>query len=104
MGRTARAGLEGTAITLYEPSEDDKIVKIEKLGIPFIHEDVKNGEWVEVKERHARRNRVKEEDDIDRKATSFVRKPAKVKPGYKKKMAQEVERFKKRERRLTRKK
>lgn len=104
VGRTARAGLEGTAITLYEPSEDDKIVKIEKLGIPFVHEDVKNGEWVEVKERHARRNRVKEEDDVDRKATSFVRKPAKVKPGYKKKMAQEVERFKKRERRLTRKK
>lgn len=104
VGRTARAGLEGTAITLYEPSEDDKIVKIEKLGIPFIHEDVKNGEWVEEKERHARRKRVKEADEIDRKAASFVRKPAKVKPGYKKKMAQDVERFKKRERRLKRKK
>ncbi len=104
VGRTARAGLEGTAITLYQPSEDDKIVRIEKLGIPFIHEDVKNGEWVEVKERHARQKRVKEEDDIDRKATSFVRKPAKVKPGYKKKMAQQVEKFKKRERRITRKK
>ncbi|CAM3120948.1 DEAD/DEAH box helicase [Filibacter tadaridae] len=104
VGRTARAGLEGTAITLYEPTEEDKIVQIEKLGIPFVHEDVKNGEWIEVKERHARKNRVKGADDIDRKANSFVRKPAKVKPGYKKKMAQEVEKVKKRERRLNRKK
>ena len=71
VGRTARAGLEGTAITLYEPSEDDKIVRIEKMGIPFIHEDVKNGEWIEVKERHARKNRVKQEDEIDRKAVSI---------------------------------
>ncbi len=104
VGRTARAGLEGTAITLYEPSEDDKVVRIEKMGIPFVHEDVKKGEWVEIKERHARKNRLKQEDEIDRKAVSIVKKPAKVKPGYKKKMAQEIEKIKKRERRLKRKK
>lgn len=104
VGRTARAGLEGIAITLYEPSEDDKIVQIEKMGIPFVHEDIKNGEWQEVKERHARKRRVKETDDLDRKAASYVRKPDKVKPGYKKKMAREMESFKKRERRLKRKK
>ena len=44
---------------LYDPSEEDKIVRIEKMGIPFIHEEVKNGEWVEVKERHARKKRTK---------------------------------------------
>jgi len=103
VGRTARAGLEGIAITMYEPSEDDKIVQIEKMGIPFIHEDVKKGEWVEVKERHARKKRVKEVDELDRKAASYVRKPSKVKPGYKKKMAKDIEKFKKRERRLKRK-
>ncbi|MBB4825739.1 ATP-dependent RNA helicase CshB [Sporosarcina luteola] len=104
VGRTARAGLEGVAITLYEPSEDDKIVQIEKMGIPFVHEDIKNGEWQEVKERHARKRRVKETDELDKKAASYVRKPDKVKPGYKKKMAREMESFKKRERRLKRKK
>jgi len=104
VGRTARAGLEGTAITLYDPSEDDAIVKIEKMGVPFVHEDVKNGEWVQLKERHSRKNRSKEQDDIDKKAAAMIKKPAKVKPGYKKKRAQEVERFKKRERRLNRKK
>ncbi|GEN84366.1 DEAD-box ATP-dependent RNA helicase CshB [Sporosarcina luteola] len=103
VGRTARAGLEGIAITMYEPSEDDKIVQIEKMGIPFIHEDVKNGEWIEVKERNARKKRVKEVDELDRKAVSYVRKPDKVKPGYKKKMTKEIEKFKKRERRLKRK-
>lgn len=103
VGRTARAGLEGIAITLYDPSEDDKIVQIEKMGIPFIHEDVKNGEWTEVKERNARKKRVKESDELDRKAGSYVRKPDKVKPGYKKKMTKDIESFKKRERRLKRK-
>ena len=71
VGRTARAGLEGMAITLYEPSEDDKLVQIEKMGIPFIHEDVKKGEWIEVKDRNARKKRVKETDEIDRKAASY---------------------------------
>ncbi|MCZ2259341.1 DEAD/DEAH box helicase [Sporosarcina sp. G11-34] len=104
VGRTARAGLEGQAITLYDPSEDDKIVRIEQMGIPFIHEEVKNGQWVEVKERHARKNRVKEVEEIDYKVASFVRKPAKVKPGYKKKMTQKIEQIKKRERRIKRKK
>ena len=60
VGRTARAGLKGTAITLYEPSDEDAVVRIEKMGIPFVHKEVKNGEWFELKERHARKNRTKE--------------------------------------------
>ena len=74
------------------------------MGIPFIHEEVKNGQWVEVKERHARKTRTKQLDDIDKKAIAFVRKPKKVKPGYKKKMARQIEDIKKRERRIKRKK
>lgn len=104
VGRTARAGLEGNAITLYDPSEEDKINRIEALGIPFVHEEVKNGQWVEVKERHARKKRTKHLDEIDRKAIAMIKKPKKVKPGYKKKMTAEIEQFKKRERRIKRKK
>lgn len=103
VGRTARAGLGGTAITLYAPSDEDQINRIEKLGIPFVHEDVKNGEWIEVKERQARKKRVKETDEIDRQAVARVRKPDKVKPGYKKKMAKEVDQIKKRQRRMKKK-
>ena len=103
VGRTARAGMQGHAITLYEPSDEDAINQIEKLGIPFVHEDVKNGEWIEVKERQARKKRVREVDELDKKADSYIRKPDKVKPGYKKKMAEQKENFKKRQRRIKKK-
>ncbi len=38
---------------------------------------------------------------MDQKAKSKVRKPKKVKPGYKKKMKYEMEQIKKRERRVS---
>lgn len=99
VGRTARAGLEGHAITLYEPNEEEKVEAIENLGIPFVHEDVKKGEWVEIKERHARKKRAHQSDEIDREAARFIRKPKKVKPNYKKKRARQIENYKKQERR-----
>ncbi len=100
VGRTARAGNKGTAITLFEPSDEDAVVRVEKMGIPFVQMDVKDGEWSELKERHARKNRVKQENEIDVKAKALVRKPKKVKPGYKRNMKWEMEKIKKRERRL----
>jgi len=101
VGRTARAGLKGTAITLYEPTDEDAINRIEKMGIPFVHVDVKDGEWSELKERHTRENRKKTgASEIDIKAKALVRKPKKVKPGYKRNMRWEMEAIKKRERRI----
>ncbi|MFF2754293.1 DEAD/DEAH box helicase [Psychrobacillus sp. NPDC058041] len=100
VGRTARAGLTGTAITLYEPSDEDALVRIEKMGIPLEHKDVVKGEWTDLKERHARKNRTKNENEIDAKAKSLVRKPKKVKPGYKRNMKWEMDKVKKRERRI----
>jgi ATP-dependent RNA helicase CshB len=102
VGRTARAGTKGTAITLFQPEDEDAIVRIEKMGIPFEQKDIKNGEWSELKDRHARKNRVKQEDEIDKKAKALVRKPKKVKPGYKRNMKWEMEKVKKRERRIKR--
>jgi len=100
VGRTARAGLTGLAITLYEPSDEDALNRIEKMGITFEHKDVINGEWSELKERHARKNRPKMENEIDAKAKAAVRKPKKVKPGYKRNMKWEMEKVKKKERRI----
>lgn len=99
VGRTARAGNKGTAITLFEPEDEDALIRVEKMGIPFVQKDIKNGEWIELKERHARKNRVKHENEIDAKAKSLVRKPKKVKPGYKRNMRWEMEKIKKKERR-----
>ncbi len=98
VGRTARAGNKGTAITLFEPEDEDKIVRIEKMGIPFVQMDIKKGEWIELKERHSRQNRVKNENEIEKIAKAKVRKPKKVKPGYKRNMKWEMEKVKKKER------
>ncbi|MEO4052326.1 DEAD/DEAH box helicase [Solibacillus sp. CAU 1738] len=100
VGRTARAGNKGTAITLFQPEDEDALARIEKMGIPFVQKDVKDGEWTELKDRHQRKNRVKQENEIDAKAKSMVRKPKKVKPGYKRNMKWEMEKIKKRERRI----
>lgn len=99
VGRTARAGLQGTAIILYGPDDENDLARIEKMGIPFQQKDVKNGEWIELKERHARKKRVKQENELDQLAKALVRKPKKVKPGYKKAMKMKMEQIKKRERR-----
>lgn len=98
VGRTARAGNKGTAITLFEPEDEDKIVRLEKMDIPFEQMDIKKGEWIELKERHARQNRVKHENEIEKIAKAKVRKPKKVKPGYKRAMKWEMDKIKKKER------
>ncbi|AWE06828.1 DEAD/DEAH box helicase [Lysinibacillus sp. 2017] len=102
VGRTARAGSKGTAITLFQPEDEDAVVRIEKMGIPFVQKDIKNGEWSELKDRHQRASRKSErkEDEIDKKAKALVRKPKKVKPGYKRNMKWEMDKVKKRERRI----
>lgn len=104
VGRTARAGLKGVAITLFSPEDDDAIVRVEKMGIPFQQKDIVKGEFVDMKERHSRKNRVRTEDATDAKAKSMVHKPKSVKPMYKKKMKWKMDEIKKAERRKNRKK
>ncbi|MCK1991530.1 DEAD/DEAH box helicase [Peribacillus muralis] len=103
-GRTARAGYSGIAATLYDTSDEDSLNRLEKMGIEFRDADIQNGDWVDIDERNKRKNRKKQKSDIDVKASRHVKKPTKVKPGYKKKIQRDVENFKKRERRIQRKK
>jgi ATP-dependent RNA helicase CshB len=104
VGRTARAGFSGTALTVYEPSDEDALNRLEKLGIKFKHIDLKNKELVDIAERNKRQKRQKQEDSTDVKAKSMVKKPQKVKPGYKKKMQADIEKIKKRAKRVERRK
>ncbi|RFB17535.1 DEAD/DEAH box helicase [Bacillus sp. HNG] len=103
VGRTARAGYSGIAATIYDPSDEDAIVKLEKMGITFVNMDLEKDGWVNIGERNKRKARKKQVDEIDKLAKSKVKKPKKVKPGYKKKMNKEMEDFKKRQKRLKRK-
>ncbi|MEI2355952.1 DEAD/DEAH box helicase [Mesobacillus zeae] len=100
VGRTARAGQSGIALTVYETSDEDALNRLEKMGITFKSVDIQKGEWVEIGERNKRKKRKKQDDETDARAQSLVRKPAKVKPGYKKKMQADIEKIKKRARRL----
>ncbi|WP_099361937.1 DEAD/DEAH box helicase [Fredinandcohnia onubensis] len=103
VGRTARAGYSGIAATIYEPADEDAIIRLEKMGVTFVNKDLENEEWVNIGERNKRKARKKQVDEIDKLAQSQVKKPKKVKPGYKKKMNQEMEKIKKRQKRLKRK-
>lgn len=100
VGRTARAGYSGIALTIYESSDEDALNRLEKMGVQFKNVDLEKGEIVEIGERNKRKKRQKQEDETDVKAKSMVRKPQKVKPGYKKKMQADIDKIKKRAKRM----
>ncbi|MBP2623473.1 DEAD/DEAH box helicase [Streptococcus oricebi] len=87
VGRTGRNGLAGTAITLYQPSDDSDIRELEKLGIKFEPKTLKEGEFVETYDRDRRLNREKSREKLDTEMLGLVKKKKKkIKPGYKKKI------------------
>ena len=104
VGRTARAGYSGIALTIYEDRDEDALNKLENKGIEFRHCDLHDHEWVDLGDRNKRNKRKRQVNKIDLKAKSIIKKPKKVKPGYKKKLQQETESFKNREKRMQRKK
>ncbi|MFZ0476710.1 MAG: C-terminal helicase domain-containing protein, partial [Halobacillus sp.] len=91
VGRTAKAGLQGTAINLYKEGDLPLIQKLESRGLTFNFYEVKNGEWKEVNSYNERQTRERKETDLEKKARQMVRKPKKVKPGYKKKMKKKAD-------------
>jgi len=104
VGRTARAGYSGIALTVYESSDEDALNRLEKMGISFKNVDLSNGELIEISERNKRKKRQKKENEVDVKAKSMVKKPQKVKPGYKKKMQADIDKLKKRAHRIEKRK
>ncbi|MFD1609905.1 DEAD/DEAH box helicase [Oceanobacillus luteolus] len=96
VGRTARAGLEGTAISLYTEEDLPLIEKLEKKGLQISYVDINNGEFVEAKPWNTRKLRKNTTTNLENEAWKQVRKVKKVKPGYKKKMKKEQENIKRR--------
>ncbi|EFV77355.1 hypothetical protein HMPREF1013_02316 [Bacillus sp. 2_A_57_CT2] len=77
VGRTARAGFSGIAVTVYETSDEDALNRLEKMGLEFQHKDLQKGEWTDLDNRNKRKTRQKQTDDIDKKAASLVKIPKK---------------------------
>lgn len=94
VGRTARAGMEGTAISIYHESDLPLVEKLEQKGLSFTYTEVKDGEWKEAKPWNERHLRTKTTTNIEKEAWKQVRKAKKVKPGYKKKMKKQQESIK----------
>jgi ATP-dependent RNA helicase CshB len=99
VGRTARAGYTGIATTIYEPSDQDAITRLEKMGIEFLHRDLIRGEWVDLPPWNRRSKRAKQDAEIEQ-LLAKMKKSKQIKPGYKKKLLAEIEKQKKRLRRL----
>lgn len=103
VGRTGRNQLPGTAITLYEPSDERKINEIEALGIPFKPKEIKNDEVIDSYDRNRRQKREKKRDELDTTLIGLVKKKKKkIKPGYKKQIQREIEKSNKQKRKMER--
>ncbi|OQQ92517.1 DEAD/DEAH box helicase [Ligilactobacillus salivarius] len=103
VGRTGRNGMKGTAITLYEPSEEKLIDELESVGVHFVPKAVKNGEIVDSYDRNRREKRQTRKESMDPKLRGFVKKEKKKrKPGYKKKIKRAIKRDEQQKRRIAR--
>lgn len=97
-GRTGRAGHEGICYALYDKKEDGYIRHLETKGIHFEHRNLKNGNWVDLEPLH--KKKVKKDDPLEKEIAKIVTKKKKqVKPGYKKKRKEEVEKLKRKAKR-----
>ncbi|WP_337018454.1 DEAD/DEAH box helicase [Oceanobacillus massiliensis] len=94
VGRTARAGMEGMAISLYDEADLKLIAKLEQKGLTFTYVEVKDGDWKEAKPWNERKLRTNTTTNSEREAWKQVPKAKKVKPGYKKKMKRQQESIK----------
>lgn len=100
VGRTGRNGLTGTAITLYQPSDDSDIKELEKMGIVFVPKVLKDGEFQDTYDRDRRNSREKSYKKLDTEMMGLVKKKKKkVKPAYKKKIQWVVDEKRRKERR-----
>lgn len=103
VGRTGRNGMEGTAITLYAPSEDKMIAELENLGISFEEKKLSNGELVASYDRNRRFKRRTRSNKLDPKIVGMVKKEKKKrKPGYKNKIKRAIKRDEQQKRKLAR--
>ena len=96
-GRTGRASRDGQCIALYKESDTKSIQSLIKQGIEFEHQDVKNKQFVDLKPYVNKRPMKK--DAFHEEVEKIVHKKKKVKPNYKKRQRQEIDRMKRKKRR-----
>lgn len=97
-GRTGRANRDGMCLALYHESDEAAIRELMHQGVVFEHQDLRQGQWVDLKPYGLKRKRSK--DPLQKEIEKIVsKKPKKVKPNYKKKQKQEIEKLKRKRKR-----
>ena len=99
VGRTARAGWDGVAVTLTGREDQDAIARLEKQGFTFGYRELKKGEWVELEKR---KRPQQKRDDNPSGSSKAKAKPKKVKPAYKKKARYKQDKENQKNRRIER--
>ncbi|MDD6466642.1 MAG: DEAD/DEAH box helicase [Erysipelotrichaceae bacterium] len=97
-GRTGRANRNGICFALYQEKDETSIQQLKAKGVNFVHRDLKNEQWVELRpygQKRIPKNDLQEKEIAKR----LYRKNEKVKPGYKKKKQAEIEKIKRKQRR-----
>ena len=98
-GRCGRGKYTGECYSMYDTSNQSIVEALEKKGIHFEVKELKGNQFVESKEREKRKSRQNHQTELEQKISSIVRKPTKVKPGYKKKRKRVIEKMVKQEKR-----
>lgn len=100
VGRTGRNGMSGTAITIYNPDEEDRVQMVENMGVKFEPMTFSHGELKPGYDRRRRRQRSKTTAKLDPTMIGMVKKKKKnIKPGYKRRIKNNIardEKYKKR--------
>lgn len=92
-GRCGRGKYTGISYSLYDSSDENNIRILEKKGIVFKNMTIKNNQFVDLGERLKRTKRVKQQTELEKEVQKIIRRPKKVKPGYKKKRKREIEKL-----------
>ncbi|WNF37737.1 DEAD/DEAH box helicase [Bacillaceae bacterium IKA-2] len=112
VGRSARAGESGIALSIYEEEDEQDIQKLMNRKINFSFVDIKNDEWVELEQKFNRRVRKTTTTTVASNKGSATpatggkakAKQKNVKPAYKKKARWAQEKQDQKEKRSNRKK
>lgn len=84
IGRTARYDLTGVSISFYDYEDDNYLKKLEQKGIHSVYKNLKNNELVVTRERNSK-NKTRKLSPAEKLLHNKIPVGKKVKPGYKKK-------------------
>ena len=94
-GRTGRIDFDGVCLSMYEFNDNSYLDKLENKGVECEYKAIRNGMIVDASIRKSREKRVRPENELDYEAKRKVKKPKKIKPAYKKKYQEAVNKEKK---------